>query len=69
MFLAFTFEEYYPLGGMDDCKGIFTELADAKAKVAQETSGCGYITWQIYDNNKHIIYKFENGDWKEYKCI
>ena len=39
MFILFASPNYYPYGGMHDCKGVFATLAEAEAAMANIDEG------------------------------
>jgi hypothetical protein len=46
-FILFTFDMYYPAGGMDDCRGSYDTL-DAALKASKEPGNTGTYT-QVLD--------------------
>lgn len=53
-YILFGFDTYYPLGGMNDCKGEFTTKDGAIACI-QRIGHNRHDYWQIYDKQTQEI--------------
>jgi hypothetical protein len=55
MYLLFAYDNYYPNGAMDDCRGVFSTIEDAQASRP---------AWKRYDEDHiEIVHLREDGQW------
>ncbi|MDD2731266.1 MAG: hypothetical protein PHW33_04055 [Candidatus Portnoybacteria bacterium] len=58
-YLAFGFDTYYPMGGMDDLFGIFETFDECQAVIAKKSPNHDHIIKIDADGN--LFYAFEDG--------
>ena len=64
MFHLFTFDEYYPGGGMEDYRGSFPTVEEAQAAFVLENRPFGNIAGSAPDGSLAFLW---NGQWRNGK--